>query len=54
MAITDHECIPVAMDVKPRAAPDGLAPSVPNRGAVATIERMLIRLESSDVVPGSG
>lgn len=54
MEITDLECIPVAMDVKPRAEPDGLAPYVTNHGAVETMERMLIRLETSDGVTGWG
>lgn len=54
MEIVDLEAIPVAMDVLPREEPSGLAPYVTNHGAVDTMERMLIRIETASGVVGWG
>jgi L-alanine-DL-glutamate epimerase-like enolase superfamily enzyme len=54
MEITNLEAIPVAMDVKPLAEEDGLAPYVTNHGAVETMERMLVRLDTDEGITGWG
>lgn len=54
MRVTGLEAIPVEMAVKPAEEEDGLAPYVTNHGAVETMERMLIRLDTANGTTGWG
>lgn len=53
MEITDLTAIPVAMDVLP-LEDGGIAPYVGSKLSVETVERMLVRLETSDGTTGWG
>ncbi len=54
MEVTQLEAIPIEMGVKSKDEPEGLAPYVTNHGAVETMGRMLIRLETSGGITGWG
>jgi L-alanine-DL-glutamate epimerase-like enolase superfamily enzyme len=54
MEITGLEAIPVEVAVAPEGEENGLAPYVTNHGAVETMERMLIRLDTADGTTGWG
>jgi L-alanine-DL-glutamate epimerase-like enolase superfamily enzyme len=54
MEITNLEAIPVEMTVVPEAQANGLAPYVTNHGAVETMKRMLIRLDTDEGITGWG
>ncbi len=54
MEITDLEAIPIEMGVRPKEDEYGLAPYVTNHGAVESVERMLIRIETTGGITGWG
>jgi L-alanine-DL-glutamate epimerase-like enolase superfamily enzyme len=54
MEVRDVEAIPVAVAVKPLEAEFGLAPYVSNHDAVSSVDRVLVRVETTTGVVGWG